>query len=224
MTKAGGIKLQAGLPFILEGVQVQARRLALVPEIELLLLTDDYPDQSLGAADYHRLMAQPPYWAFCWGGGQALARWVLDHPQQVARKRVIDFGAGSGVAGIAAALAGASAVLAVDIDADALQVCHANAARNLSQCDGVTLTTATAFQPDPGALLLAADICYEEAGFAAVIDHIQAGGAAIVAESRQRDLHLRFPLLQRVAEFQVRTFPDLLESENFDLVHVFSTI
>ncbi len=212
------------LPFILEGVHVERRRLELVPEIALLLLADDYPDQPLDAADYHRLMAQPPYWAFCWGGGQALARWVLDHPRVVAGRHVIDFGAGSGVAGIAAALAGAGSVLAVDIDPDALQVCQINAEYNPPPAGALHFSTATRFQPDPDALLLAADICYEEAGFAAVIEHIQAGGAALVAESRQRDLHERFPLLQRVAEFQVRTFPDLLESENFDRVQVFATV
>lgn len=207
------------LPFVLDGVRIEPRRPPLLPEIELLLMADQYPDQALAGADYHRLMAQPPYWAFCWGGGQALARWILDRPGQVAGRHVVDFGAGSGVAGIAAALAGASGVVAVDIDPDALRLCQRNARAN-----GVTLTTASGFHSGGNNLLLAADICYEEAGFAAVLAHIAAGGAAIIAESRLRDLHSSHPCLQPVAQFQVRTFPDLEESENFDKVRIFSTI
>lgn len=207
------------LPFVLDGVRIEPRRPPLLPEIELLLMADQYPDQALTGPDHHRLMAQPPYWAFCWGGGQALARWILDRPKQVTGRHVIDFGAGSGVAGIAAALAGASTVVAVDIDPDALRMSDRNARAN-----GVALTTATACDNWAGSLLLAADICYEEAGYAAVLAHVAAGGAAIIAESRLRDLHQRHPCLQPVAQFQVRTFPDLDESENFDQVRIFSTI
>ena len=58
----------------------------------------------------------PPFWAFAWAGGQALARWVLDHPEEVAGRRVLDFAAGSGLVGIAAARAGAAHVLCADID------------------------------------------------------------------------------------------------------------
>ena len=58
----------------------------------------------------------PPYWAFAWAGGQALARYVLDNPAIVAGKRVLDFGAGSGLVALAAAKAGAAHVLAADID------------------------------------------------------------------------------------------------------------
>jgi len=207
------------LPFVLDGVRIEPRRPPLLPEIELLLMADQYPDQALAGPDYHRLMAQPPYWAFCWGGGQALARWILDRPEQVAGRHVIDFGSGSGVAGIAAALAGASAVVAVDIDPDALRMSARNARAN-----GMAVDTAISCNACHDSLLLAADICYEEAGYAAVLAHIAAGGAAIIAESRLRDLHLRHPHLQPVAQFQVRTFPDLEESENFDLVRIFSTI
>ncbi|HVL01491.1 MAG TPA: 50S ribosomal protein L11 methyltransferase [Dongiaceae bacterium] len=207
------------IPFILDGVQIEPRRPPQLPEIELLLMADHYPDQSLAATDYHRLMAQPPYWAFCWGGGQALARWILDQPQQVAGRAVVDFGAGSGVAGIAAGLAGATEVIAVDIDPDALRLCTLNGVAN-----GVSLKTATSFNGLRHALLLAADICYEEAGWAGVLAHIEAGGDAIVAESRLRNLHHRHSALQLVAAYQMRTFPDLEESENFDEVRIFSTI
>ena len=78
-----------------------------------------------------------PYWAFCWASGQALARYVLDQPELVRGKRVVDFGAGSGVAAIAARKAGAASVVAVDTDARARQFAALNAALN-----GETLATA----------------------------------------------------------------------------------
>ena len=159
------------LPFVLDGVRIEPRKLPQVPEISLFLMQDEYPEQNLQQADYQRLMSAPPYWAFCWGGGQALARWILDNPAVVAGRRVVDFGAGSGVAGIAAALAGASQVLCVDIDEDALTACHRNA-----QLNGVRLETAPALSIHQDGLLLAADVCYEGEGYSGVINRMISGG------------------------------------------------
>lgn len=206
------------LPFVLEGVKIVPRQLPEVPAISLHLMADDYPQDCLAHNDYQRLMTAPPYWAFCWGGGQALARWILQHPAAVAGRVVIDFGAGSGVAGISAALAGAASVLCVDIDADALRACERNA-----QLNRVSVLTSNCLPPLDDALLLAADVCYEDQGFASVINHIVKGADAIVAESRLRDLSERFSQLRKVSEYKVRTLPDLEESENYDLVNIFCT-
>ena len=72
----------------------------------------------------------PPFWAFAWAGGQALARYVLDHPEEVRGARVLDFASGSGLVGIAAAVAGAARVEAADIDGFALAAIALNAAEN----------------------------------------------------------------------------------------------
>ena len=208
------------LPFVLDGVQFQPRQLPIAPEIQLYLMQDDYPEQNLDQNNYQRLMQAPPYWAFCWGGGQALARWILDHSAVVAGRCVTDFGAGSGVAAIAALKAAAHQACAVDIDLGALQACEANAKLN-----GVSLTVEPQL-PFPGvqdSILLAADICYEDSGFEGVLSHIEQGSDALVAESRLRNLSQTLPALQKVAEYQVRTFPDLDESENYDLVQIFAT-
>ena len=206
------------LPFILDGLHLELRALPQVPELKLMLLADELPWHSLKGEDYHRLMQQPPYWAFCWGGGMALARWIFDHPVSVKGRDVVDFGAGSGVAGIAAARVGARSVLAVDIDEDALAASRYNAGLN-----GVSLTTSAHFATHDNPLLLAADICYEESGFEGVSAHIHGGGHALIAESRRRDLAAYFPSLQQIACFQMRTFPDLEEAPEFDSVHIFST-
>lgn len=102
----------------------------LVPEIRLHLASEVVP---LWRATEEELAANglpPPYWAFAWAGGQALARYVLDHPETVRGKRVLDIGAGSGLVGLAAAKAGAADVLAADIDSFACAAIRLNAALN----------------------------------------------------------------------------------------------
>lgn len=209
---------QHNLPFVLDGVEFCPRQLPTVPEIYLFLMQDDYPEQNLDQANYQRLMQAPPYWAFCWGGGQALARWLLDHPATIQSRAVVDFGAGSGVAAIAACKAGAEQAEVIDIDPAAHTACHANA-----QLNGIQLVSREDLDSCSNKVLLAADICYEEAGFEQVIRHIQAAGDTIVAESRLRNLSEQLPQLRKIAEYHVRTFPDLEESENYDLVQIYAT-
>lgn len=184
--------------------------------MSLFLLTDDYPVHNLSESDYVRLMSSPPYWAFCWGGGQALARWILDHPYRVQGRRVVDFGAGSGVAGIASLMAGALEVTAVDIDEDALIVCMAN-----SEINGVRMSTSTCLPAHHHYIMLAADVCYEGEGAALVAEHLAHNGELLVSESRMRDLGERFPDLVKVAQYHYRTFPDLDESDRFNQVDIY---
>jgi predicted nicotinamide N-methyase len=109
----------------------------LVPEIKLYLATEVVALWRATEDELAEIGVPPPYWAFAWAGGQALARYVLDHPKLVAGKRVLDIGAGSGLVAIAAAMAGASSVLAADIDSFSCAAIRLNAAAN--QCS-VTVT------------------------------------------------------------------------------------
>jgi predicted nicotinamide N-methyase len=132
---------------------------ALVPEIALHLASEVVP---IWRATEDWLAARnvdPPYWAFVWPGGQALARHILDHPEQVAGKRVLDFAAGSGIAGIAAARAGAASVEAAEIDPIAVAAIAINAAAN-----GVTIAAEVADVVGAACrwdLILCGDVCYE---------------------------------------------------------------
>jgi predicted nicotinamide N-methyase len=102
----------------------------------------------------------PPFWAFAWAGGQALARYVLDHPGTVAGRRVLDFASGSGLVAIAAAKAGAARVEACDVDPFAVEAIALNAARN-----GVAVEPhlADLVGADAGwDVVLAGDICYQQ--------------------------------------------------------------
>jgi predicted nicotinamide N-methyase len=101
----------------------------------------------------------PPFWAFAWAGGQALARYVLDHPEAVRARHVLDFASGSGLVAIAAMTAGAARVTACDIDPFAVAAMDLNAAAN-----GVAIEAVQAdlIGQDQGwDVVLAGDICYE---------------------------------------------------------------
>lgn len=198
-------------------LRLEARQLPLVPELKLFLFPDALPQDKLSQADFYALLEAPPYWAFCWGGGQALARCLLDQPGRVAGRRVWDFGAGSGVAGIAALNAGATACVAVDTDTLALDACRQNALLN----GAGPVTFAGTCEPQAGDVVLAADICYEEAGLHQVRAWANAGVSVLVAESRLDERRLSVSGLTLLESYQIRTFPDLDEAEQFDHVFVY---
>lgn len=131
----------------------------LVPEIRLHLATEITPLWQATEAELSANGLPPPYWAFAWAGGQALARYILDHPGLVAGRRVLDFAAGSGIVGLAAARAGASAVTSAEIDALAATAIGLNAESNGLAIRCVTADiVGTESQWD---LVLAGDVCYE---------------------------------------------------------------
>jgi predicted nicotinamide N-methyase len=132
----------------------------LVPEISLYLATEITPIWQATEDTLARSGLPPPYWAFAWAGGQALARFLLDHPERVAGRSVLDFGAGSGIVAIAAAKAGAASVLACEIDHFAAAAIAANAALN-----DVTIAVTTSDVLDTVGprweIVTAGDVCYE---------------------------------------------------------------
>lgn len=132
----------------------------LTPELRLHLITDACRLWTATDADLEALGLPAPYWAFAWAGGQALARYLLDHPARVRGRRVLDFGAGGAVEGLAALRAGARAVLAADIDPYAETAAHMNAA-----LAGLTLeaTTEDLIGQDRGwDVVLAGDVTYDD--------------------------------------------------------------
>jgi predicted nicotinamide N-methyase len=130
----------------------------LVPELRLHLATEVTPLWQATEAELERTQLPPPYWAFAWPGGQALARWILDRPADFAGKRVLDFGAGSGLVSIAAAKVGASAT-AAEIDAFALAAIRLNAALNAVVLDVAARDVIG--EPTRWDTVLAGDMCYE---------------------------------------------------------------
>jgi predicted nicotinamide N-methyase len=156
----------------------------LVPEIRLHQARDPISLWQRTELAAGRTGLDPPFWAFAWAGGQALARYLLDHPEAVRGRRVIDIASGSGLVAIAAARAGAAAVTAYDIDPLAAAAIAANAAAN-----GVTVLAVCADVLDkdgpPGTdLVLVADAFYQRDLAARVMQFLarsQDRGSAVLA-------------------------------------------
>ena len=131
------------------------------PELRLYLASEVTPLWEATEAYLEKNNVPPPYWAFPWVGGQALARHILDNPALVAGKSVLDFASGSGLVGIAAKMAGAAEVLATDIDKVALAAIELNMREN-----GVAIEVSDRDVLDqedcPWDVIVAGDVCYEK--------------------------------------------------------------
>jgi predicted nicotinamide N-methyase len=158
----------------------------LVPEIRLYQADDPISLWQRTEETAGQTGLDPPFWAFAWAGGQALARYLLDHPETVRGRHVIDMASGSGLVAIAAALAGAAAVTAYDIDPLAAEAIRVNSAAN-----GVTVLAVCADVlarddiPAPGAdLVLVADAFYQRDLGSQVMRYLErarASGAEVLA-------------------------------------------
>ena len=176
----------------------------LVPEIRLYLARESVPIWLRTEEVLGRLNVPPPYWAFAWAGGQALARYVLDNRALFAGRRVLDLGSGSGLTAIAAMRAGAGSVLANDIDALSLAAIALNAAEN-----GVVVETSArdllAGLPDAFDIVLVGDLFYERqlaGAVSAFITQAAAHGALVLIGDPQRTYFPKGRFTQ-AAEYQV---------------------
>lgn len=209
--------LNAELNKVLTDAQLLTARLPGLEELELWLLDPANLDRAFDSEETRRLLEHPPYWGFCWGSGLALARWILDHPEQVRGKRVLDFGAGSGVVALACKLAGADSVIACDLDQPAQQACALNARLNDMQIEIAGDYFAVSGQLD---LIMAADVLYD-AGNRPFLDHfVQRADAVLIADSRVRELN--HPPYRRQQILPGRTWPDLGEPLEFRQVSLYA--
>ena len=155
----------------------------------------------------------PPFWAFAWAGGQALARYILDHPETVAGKTVLDFASGSGLVAIAAAKAGAARVVACEIDDFALAAIALNAHANGVRVE--TIAGDIVGRDDGWDVALAGDVSYERDMAKAVTDWLEAlhrRGAFVLIGDPGR-AYLARERLARIAEYRVPTTRALEDAE-----------
>jgi len=200
---------EARAGFIAENTRLQ--RPPHTPEIQLHLADEITPIWRLTEERLSQIGLPPPFWAFAWAGGQALARYVLDHAEVVAGRRVLDFACGSGIVGIAAMRAGAADAVGADIDA----FCGAALALN-AQANGVVVGYAgqdllDAPPPAWAEVILAGDICYEKPLAERVMAWLQAArraGATVLIGDPGRSY---FPKsgLTKLAEYEVPTTREL---------------
>lgn len=184
-----------------------------VPEIVLHLADEALPLWEKTETDLRTIGLPPPYWAFAWAGGQALARHVLDRPELVARRRVLDLGSGSGLVAIAAAMAGAASVRANEIDPFALAAIAMNAAAN-----GVMLDVAAGDLLDGDCdadVVLVGDLFYERPLAEKVLAFIRradALGADVLIGDPRRN-YLPAEALVAVATYEIAVPRTLEDSE-----------
>jgi predicted nicotinamide N-methyase len=202
-----------------ENLVRSATRWATVPFVpEVTLLTAAEP---FGLWDRTALDA-PPFWAFPWAGGQGLARFLLDHPETVAGRAVLDVASGSGLVAIAAAMAGARSVLAGDIDDHALAAIALNAAANAAtavQSRRMDLAAGPPVADSGPDVVLAADVFYQRDLAALALRFLRAArraGAEVLAADPGRAFVPR-ESLTALATYQV---PVLTVLENTPLKEV----
>lgn len=173
-------ELQAALSELLGDAQLSTQTLPGTA-IKLWLIDPANMDRCFSPEETRLILEEPPYWCFCWASGLVLARWLAEHPEWVSGKRVLDFGAGSGVAAIAAAKAGALEVVACDLDPLAIASCQANAKLN-----DVELSYSTDFfaEADRFDLIIVADVLYDRANLPLLDQFLSRGRGALVADSR----------------------------------------
>jgi predicted nicotinamide N-methyase len=207
-----GASLAARRAFILANTRLQAP--PHTPELRLHLADEITPIWRLTEEELGRIGLPPPFWAFAWAGGQALARWLLDNPDEVAGKRVVDFATGSGLVAIAAMKAGAARALAADIDA----FCAAAVALN-AEANGVAVafTGADLLDAAPPAAdtILAGDIFYESPlaeRVTAWLGEARAAGARVLVGDPGRSYFPKRGLVQ-LAEYRVPTTRELEDAE-----------
>jgi len=198
--------------FIAANTRLQA--VPHAPEISLWLADEITPLWRLTEEELGEMGLPPPFWAFAWAGGQALARWLLDHPEQVTGKRVIDLATGSGLVAVAAMKAGAAGVLAADIDPFCAAAVAANARSNAVE---VAFTDANLLDapPPPVDLICAGDVFYEKPMAEAVLAWLkqaQANGTRVIVGDPGRTY---FPKsgLTLLAEYTVPTTRELEDQE-----------
>jgi predicted nicotinamide N-methyase len=188
------------------------------PDIALYLFDSAVLQGPLSHDEAQAVVAEPAYWSFCWASGQVLAQFLLEQPERVRGKTVVDFGCGSGVVAIAAARAGAAKVYACDIDNQARDAVMANAALNQ-----VTIETIACLEAlDPNAsidLILAADVLYDKENHPLLDRFTALAPEVILADSRVR--HLPTNAYQLITKVSARTWPDLNEFEEFNQVRIY---
>jgi len=194
-----------------------------VPEIVLHVAEESVPIWQKTEEELNAMGLPPPYWAFAWAGGQALARYVLDHPAEVAARRVLDLAAGSGLVAIAAAKAGAAPVIAADIDAFTEPAIALNAEANdvyieistqdlLPEIDLLDRPAPVASRFD---VILVGDLFYERdtaARALAFLDRNAAAGSRVLIGDPGRT-YLPKDRLRRRAEYSVPVTRELEDME-----------
>ena len=198
------------------GESIVSTTLPLCDEINLYLVASSQPESKSIQDNLQQLMETPPYWALCWAGGQVLARYMLSNPDQIKGRSVVDFGAGSGVVAIAAAMAGAKKVWACDCDTEALIAIKENAALN-----NVTVEVIERIEEIDESIdiIAAADLLYDNTNLPLLEQFIETSETVLIADSRFTEFDL--PNQRLLLEQLAATCPDLDNTGEYSQVSLY---
>lgn len=198
--------------FILDNTSILSP--PLVPEVRLHLAHEAVPLWQKTEEELGEMGLPPPFWAFAWAGGQALGRYMLDRPDQLRGKQVVDLATGSGLVAIAAMKAGAAEVLATEVDAFAIEAAAMNAALN-----GVALrlvqSDLLSEPPPPADIICVGDLFYEKSLAARCflwLKQARKQGALVMIGDPGRS-YLPQADLEKIAEYNVPVTRDLEDAE-----------
>lgn len=193
-----------------------------VQPVYLWLIDAGFCHQDLTPDIIEKLWQNCPYWVFAWASGQVLANYIQQHPSIVADKIVMDFGAGSGIVGIASVLAGAKQVICCDIDPISLTACQANAQLNGVRIDVLDnlLELEANFGIHKVDVLLVADVLYDKRNLPLLDVFFEFAEAVWVADSRVKNF--THPAYHQVATLDnTTTLPDMDEAKQFNQVVIY---
>jgi len=198
---------------------LEKTRLPEVPELSLYLMNGDYPRDGLNREQVLELMDDPPYWCFCWASGQVLGRCLLDNPDWVQGKTVVDFGAGSGVVGIAAKLVGAGRVILCDLDEKALRAGELN-----GRINGVGVGFSSSIEEILEEnvndwIITVADVFYDPENLPLLETMLKRSGTLLVSDFRLNGQPLQG--MDIIGGYDSHTVPDLDESREFNRVTLY---
>ncbi|MFY9287277.1 MAG: 50S ribosomal protein L11 methyltransferase [Alphaproteobacteria bacterium] len=192
---------------------------SLVPEIKLQLATEVTPLWQMTEERLKQNGLPPPYWAFAWPGGQGMSRYILDNPEIVRDKRVLDFAAGCGIAAIAAMKVGAKSAVIAEIDPMAFAATDINAAHNQVRVDAIDNLDMTK-PPKNIDLIIAGDVCYQQAMSAKLMRWLwvcTAKGIRVLIADPGR-AYVPHEGLEKRSEYAVPTSRDLEDRDSRDVI------
>jgi predicted nicotinamide N-methyase len=209
-------QLEQRLRETLPGAKLEIRSIPNSCDIRLALINEDFPTGALDQQTMRNVINSPAYWAFCWGSGVAAASWIKENEAFFEGKTILDIGSGSGIAAIAASLAGAKLVFACDIDADARAATRYNAQlndRELTIIDNIDSASKT---PD---IVLLSDVLYDKSNLS-LLDHpLIAKSHSLIFDSRIKNLSATG--FENFATRSSCTIPNLGEFDEFREVSIF---
>jgi predicted nicotinamide N-methyase len=212
--RCASLELSNPEDFIRENTRL--RPVPHVPEISLHVADEAVPLWQRTEEELGEMGLPPPFWAFAWAGGQALARYILDHPEVVRGKRVLDIASGSGLVAIAAAKAGAAEVIANDIDEFAASAIALNASANSVSIRSETIDRLSDdASPEPFGTVLAGDIFYERDTAERALKflrRVKSQGAHVVVGDPGRT-YLPKDKMTSLAEYEVPVTRDLEDAD-----------